>query len=52
MNYKIPEQLNKPMDYPAHITNDTITCIINKLGYIHLLLELRLVVLSVQVLLY
>ncbi len=34
LNYKIPQQLNTPMFYPAHITNNTTNAIISKLGYI------------------
>ena len=32
-NYVIPENLNAPMRYPAHITKKTIDAIVNKLGY-------------------
>lgn len=34
LNYKIPQQINIPMNYPAHITDNTTNAIINKLGYI------------------
>jgi hypothetical protein len=34
LNYKIPQQINTPMFYPAHITNKTTNAIISKLGYI------------------
>jgi hypothetical protein len=34
LNFKIPPQLNVPMDYPAHISNKTTDAIINKLGYV------------------
>lgn len=33
-NYKIPQQINEPMYYPAHITDKTTNAIISKLGYI------------------
>ena len=33
-NYKVPEQINSPMDYPAHISDKTTNAIINILGYI------------------
>ena len=33
-NYKIPQQVNIPMYYPAHISNNTTNAIISKLGYI------------------
>ena len=33
-NYKIPQQINTPMYYPAHISNKTTNAIINKLGYV------------------
>jgi hypothetical protein len=33
-NYKIPQQINEPMHYPAHISNKTTNAIINKLGYV------------------
>ncbi len=29
LNYKIPEQINTPMHYPAHITDKTTNAIIN-----------------------
>lgn len=33
-NYKVPQQINEPMYYPAHISNKTTNAIINKLGYV------------------
>ena len=33
-NYKPPQDLNKPVDYNAHISNKTLNIIIEKLGYI------------------
>jgi hypothetical protein len=33
-NYKIPQQINTPMYYPAHITDKTTNAIVEKLGYI------------------
>ena len=33
LNYKIPEQINAPMHYPAHITDKTTNAIISILGY-------------------
>lgn len=32
-NYIIPKQINEPMQYPAHITDKTVSMIIQKLGY-------------------
>jgi hypothetical protein len=34
LNYTIPQQINEPMYYPAHISNKTINAIIDKLGYV------------------
>lgn len=33
MNYDIPENINSPMEYPAHITKNTTDKIIEMLGY-------------------
>jgi len=33
-NFKEPLNIKEPMYYPAHITNKTTNCIIDKLGYV------------------